>query len=36
MSKLRAESFTISIDGFGAGPNQDISNPPVPRLWPPA
>ncbi len=27
MSKLRVESFTISIDGFGAGPNQDISNP---------
>jgi dihydrofolate reductase len=27
MSKLRVESFTISIDGFGAGPNQDIDNP---------
>jgi dihydrofolate reductase len=27
MSKLRVESFTISIDGFGAGPNQDITNP---------
>ena len=27
MSKLRVESFTISIDGFGAGPNQDINNP---------
>lgn len=27
MSKLRVESFTISIDGFGAGPNQDIHNP---------
>jgi dihydrofolate reductase len=27
MSRLRVESFTISIDGFGAGPNQDISNP---------
>lgn len=25
--KLRVESFTISIDGFGAGPNQDIENP---------
>lgn len=27
MSKLRVESFTISLDGFGAGPNQDIDNP---------
>lgn len=27
MSKLRVESFTISIDGFGAGPNQDLQNP---------
>ena len=27
MSRLRVESFTISLDGFGAGPNQDISNP---------
>lgn len=27
MSKLRVESFTISLDGFGAGPNQDINNP---------
>ena len=27
MSKLRVESFTISIDGFGAGPDQDINNP---------
>ena len=27
MSKLRVESFTISIDGFGAGPNQDLDNP---------
>lgn len=27
MSKLRVESFTISIDGFGAGPNQDLANP---------
>jgi dihydrofolate reductase len=27
MSKLRVESFTISIDGFGAGPDQDIHNP---------
>lgn len=27
MSRLRIESFTISIDGFGAGSNQDIDNP---------
>jgi dihydrofolate reductase len=27
MSKLRVESFSISVDGFGAGPNQDLENP---------
>jgi dihydrofolate reductase len=27
MSKLRVCGFTISLDGFGAGPNQDLSNP---------
>jgi hypothetical protein len=27
MSKLRVESFTISLDGFGAGPNQDLNHP---------
>ena len=27
MSKLRVESFTISLDGFGAGPDQGIDNP---------
>jgi len=27
MSRLRVESFTISIDGLGAGPNQDLDNP---------
>ncbi len=27
ISKLRVESFTISLDGFGAGPHQDIDNP---------
>lgn len=27
MSRLRVESFTISLDGYGAGPNQDIDNP---------
>jgi dihydrofolate reductase len=25
--KLRVQSFGISIDGYGAGPNQDIDNP---------
>jgi dihydrofolate reductase len=27
MTKLRVESFTVSLDGFGAGPYQDINNP---------
>lgn len=27
MSRLRIESFTISLDGFGAGPNQSLENP---------
>ncbi len=27
MSKLRVESFTISLDGFGAGADQSLSNP---------
>ncbi len=27
MAKLRVESFSISIDGFGAGPNQSLENP---------
>jgi dihydrofolate reductase len=27
MSKVRVESFTISLDGYGAGPNQSIGNP---------
>jgi len=27
MSKLRVHCFSISLDGFGAGPNQDITNP---------
>jgi dihydrofolate reductase len=27
MSKLRVQSFAISLDGFGAGPNQDLQNP---------
>jgi hypothetical protein len=27
MSKLLFHSFSISIDGYGAGPNQDLENP---------
>src|SRR6201998_296539 len=27
MTKLRVESYTISIDGFGAGPDQSLENP---------
>ncbi len=27
MTRVRVESFTISLDGFGAGPNQDLDNP---------
>jgi len=27
MAKLRVQSFSISIDGYGAGPNQDLANP---------
>ncbi|HEX4321913.1 MAG TPA: dihydrofolate reductase family protein [Acidobacteriaceae bacterium] len=27
MSKLRVHSFGVSIDGFGAGPHQDLENP---------
>jgi len=27
MQKLRVEGFTISADGYGAGPNQDIDHP---------
>ncbi|MFA0813602.1 dihydrofolate reductase family protein [Microbulbifer epialgicus] len=27
MTQVRVESFTISLDGYGAGPNQDINNP---------
>jgi dihydrofolate reductase len=27
MSKLRVDSFTISLDGFGAGPDQSLENP---------
>ena len=27
MTKVRVQSFTISLDGFGAGPNQSLDNP---------
>jgi dihydrofolate reductase len=27
MCRIRIESFTISLDGFGAGPDQDLRNP---------
>ena len=27
MSKLRVQSFGVSIDGYGAGPDQDLDNP---------
>jgi dihydrofolate reductase len=27
MSRLRIHTFTISLDGYGAGPNQDAENP---------
>jgi dihydrofolate reductase len=27
VSRLRVHSFSISIDGFGAGPDQDLQNP---------
>lgn len=27
MTRVRVESFTISLDGYGAGPKQDVSNP---------
>jgi len=27
MTRVRVESFTISLDGFGAGPKQSIDNP---------
>jgi dihydrofolate reductase len=27
MPKLRVHNFSISLDGYGAGPNQDLANP---------
>ncbi len=27
MTRVRVDSYTISLDGYGAGPNQDLANP---------
>ena len=27
MSQLRVHNFSISVDGYGAGPNQNLQNP---------
>ena len=27
MSKVRVAAFSVSLDGFGAGPRQDLKNP---------
>lgn len=27
MTQVRVESFTISLDGYGAGPDQSVDNP---------
>jgi hypothetical protein len=27
MTRVRVESFTISVDGYGAGPDQGVDNP---------
>ncbi|MGZ5204722.1 MAG: dihydrofolate reductase family protein, partial [Caldimonas sp.] len=27
MSKLRIQSFSMSLDGYGAGPDQSLENP---------
>ena len=27
MTKLRVRAFSVSLDGFGAGPGQDLQNP---------
>jgi dihydrofolate reductase len=27
MTRLRVHSFSLSVDGYGAGPNQDLANP---------
>jgi hypothetical protein len=36
VSRLCVQNFAISIDGYGAGPNQDLQNPlgvNGPDLW---
>jgi len=36
MSKLRISCFAMSIDGYGAGPDQSLANPMaigLARLW---
>jgi hypothetical protein len=27
MTRVRVDSFTLSLDGFGAGPDQELQNP---------
>lgn len=27
MSKVKVAAFSVSLDGFGAGPRQDLQNP---------
>ena len=27
MTRVRVAGFTLSLDGYGAGPDQDINNP---------
>ena len=27
MTRVRVECFTLSLDGYGAGPDQDLANP---------
>ncbi len=27
MTRVCVEGFTVSLDGYGAGPNQDLNNP---------
>ncbi len=32
MSRPRVQSFSVSIDGFGAGPDQNFANPLADRI----
>jgi hypothetical protein len=27
MAEVRVHGFTVSLDGYGAGPDQDLTNP---------